>query len=354
MLKSLRLLFWVRKDYHTNPGGDSVQAELWAKLLRKLGMQVIISRDANLNIDEFDIVHLWHLERIHDTYHLFTRAKAANKPILLATTYWPKDGLPLKGSWRKFKRAIVENAKLFIRCLMSGSLLSVFLNSRCKEWLRARNAMLNHSSLLLPNSKSEAMLLLDELSHSKKIVEIPNIFNPSIAEDNIPWKKRQHVLCVGHFCPRKNQLALIRALKHADIKISFIGRSRPMHAHYYARCLKEAAGQHEFLGELPERDVWKMMSQAKAHICVSNIETPGIANLEAAALGCGLLLPDIPPVRDYFGSSAVYFDETHEILCKVQECLKAPPLPTLRESVRNKFSVQILSDKLTELYKAIF
>ena len=48
------------------------------------------------------------------------------------------------------------------------------------------------------------------------------------------------------------------------------------------------------------------MGKSRLCISTSTSETPGLSNLEAAMMGCNLILPDIAPVKEYFGDDAIY------------------------------------------------
>jgi hypothetical protein len=50
------------------------------------------------------------------------------------------------------------------------------------------------------------------------------------------------------------------------------------------------------------------MAGAVCHALPSHIETPGLASLEAAMVGCLPVVGECAPVREYFGDTAVYCD----------------------------------------------
>jgi glycosyltransferase involved in cell wall biosynthesis len=155
-----------------------------------------------------------------------------------------------------------------------------------------------------------------------------------------PAPPRQGLLCVGHFDPRKNQLALIQALRDTDMPIKFVGQLRRMHRRYFLKCLDAAGPGMEFLGNIPPADVLKLMLASQVHVCPSLFETPGLANIEAAAMGCKLALGDSKPVREYFKDEAIYFDPSDpgKIRSAVQAALGAPQPPLLAQRVMQEFT----------------
>jgi glycosyltransferase involved in cell wall biosynthesis len=124
---------------------------------------------------------------------------------------------------------------------------------------------------------------------------------------------------VGHFDPRKNQAALIRAARGLGLPLTLVGGLRRMHRRYHERCRRLADPGVRFLGAIDRAEVLEILSGAKLHVCSSRFETPGLANLEAAVMGCGLVLPEGPPTREYFGDDATYFSR--------------PDGPSIREAI---------------------
>ena len=61
------------------------------------------------------------------------------------------------------------------------------------------------------------------------------------------------------------------------------------------------------MGPLPRKETLRLMRCACAHVCPSRYETPGLANLEAAIMGCSLAVPDCPPIKEYLCDAATYF-----------------------------------------------
>ncbi|GKT10717.1 glycosyl transferase [Desulforhabdus sp. TSK] len=359
---NLNVLFWVRPDFHSYPGGDTVQLHSSAAMLRELGCEVTLSSDPGLDPSLFDVIHLWHLERCHDTWLLFQMARKSGKPILLSPIYWPWNHLPLKSNGAKWLRGFKEDGKNWIRffnAVRTGSnLYKRFIAAALRTgWLKCREAMLNGVSMLLPNSPSEAEILRAEKSSNVPILVVPNVVDDRKCGSfpRLPWNERDLILCVGHFCPRKNQLALIDALKGSSLSVTFIGGLRPMHRGYFEHCRRVSSGRHHFLGNLSHDDVLQLMGRAKAHIHVSKLETPGLVNLEAALMGCNLVLPPVAPVRDYFGSLGNYIRSyaREDIRRELEKAVSVPPNGALEEHVRRNFTQDQLRQSLFDAYACV-
>lgn len=315
--EELSVLFPVRSDLWEFPGGDTVQILNTARALTSIGLQVTITSDPRVDMWRFDCVHLWHLERVHETIIFYLQARRADRPVLLSPIYYPCS-TPADVSNR---RAGIENAKNVYRLLVARTTverLAVCAALRV-GWSKGRRLMLDQVQMLLPNSQAEAEVLAQERQVPVPICVIRNAADEQACASipRVPvWARRRRILCVGHFDPRKNQLELIRALRPLGLPITFIGRARRHHQSYFRRCLDAAGPNMEFLGALPQEAVLRAMGQSQVHVCSSLSETPGLANLEAARLGCVLVLPDCPPIREYFESVPFYFTREDWSLCK--------------------------------------
>jgi len=354
---NLKVLFCIRPDFNTFPGGDTVQVKYTAQALSELGCQVNLSSDPRIDIGVYDIIHLWHLERCHETWLFFQKAKKNHKRIFLTPIYWPSNHIPLVDFWKKQLKAIKENSKNIIRlCTTSRKDQKYFIMASLRKgWLRCREQLLNNVDLLLPNSVSEAEILRQEKQNDVPIVIIPNVVDVKKCDviNKMPWKRRTMLLCVGHFCPRKNQLTLIKALKGTNISVVFAGGFRPMHRIYYEHCRIRASGQHTFLNSCPYEKVLQLMSQAKVHIQVSIAETPGFVSLEAGLMGCNLVIPPLNPVRDYFMDFVYYFFtyEKDSIMKAIVDAINTEPAPSLENYIRNNFTMTQLKTRLSDVYK---
>ena len=357
----LHVLFVVRESLESAPGGDTVQVARTAAALRDLGIRVTISDrlgSPDCEASNFDCIHLWHLERLHENYASLLEVRRSGSPIVLSPIYWPADAKPLPPSARaRFStRGLEEDLKNVARfCLArSGAERGAIWAVLKTGWLQARRDLLESASVILPNSHAEAAILSSEVGRPLRLRVVPNAIDPA---DFAAWdpssKPREGLLCVGHFDPRKNQHRLIRALRDSDVAVTFVGGPRTVHRRYYQRCLRAAGPRMRFLGRQPASEVRRLMARARVHVCPSHFETPGLVNLEAAAAGCGLALADSPPVREYFGRHAVYFDsrDIAGMRAAVLESLEIPACQALRERVVSEFNWSRAAERSLDAYR---
>ncbi len=359
----VRVLFPVRSDLQTQSGGDTVQILGSAQVLRERGLDVVVCSDGSAHPAEFDLVHLWHLERVHETYIHFARAQAADRPVVLTPIYWPwRTGYPIirEPDGRTARQPWAENGRNVLRWWRAQNAFERRAISAAlgRSWGRARRELLSAAAVIMPNSEAEAEQLRGEAQHELTIQVVPNGVHAQQCRDVLAAAapgERRGVLCVGSFDPRKNQLAMIEALRGEDIELTFVGSPRRHHQAYYRRC-RRAAGPHmRFLGEQSHDEILQLMTRAAAHASPSHHETPGLANLEAAALGCSLAVGDCAPVREYFGEHSVYMDsESAEAMrAGVHEALERPPRDALRERVLARYTWDAAADAILEAYRRV-
>ena len=305
----LRVLFVVRADLERYPGGDTVQIRETAEALQRLGVSVTITSNPCHPLGTFDCAHLWHLERLHETIVPWYRLRRAGTPVLLSPIYWPAS---FGNREQSVAKGLLEDGKNLYRFLKAESAVERHgaLVALTVGWRRARHRLLYGADMLLPNSQAEAAILAVESRGSVPIKVVHSAADESLCSEIRcvgSVDNRHGVLSVGHFDPRKNQLGLIQAMLGVDEPLTLIGGPRRMHKRYFERCRSEAGPNVSFLGVLPRDAVLRAMLTSRIHVCPSFYETPGLANLEAARMGCPLVLPECPPVREYLGDKGVYF-----------------------------------------------
>ncbi len=211
-------------------------------------------------------------------------------------------------------------------------------------------SVLNMADLILPNSHIEAELL-------SKVCNIPiekfhvvyngidASFMTDPAFDESLFRKKfdvqgKYLLCVGNIENRKNQLQLARALKNTDHQLILLGNIRDQN--YFNEMMAASNQKIKYLGHLPhDSDLLRSAYLGcEAFVLPSLLETPGLAALEAAALGSKVLVTQVGSTTEYFENLAVYVDpdSNESILNGIHKILTTPKNDQLKEHVRSKFS----------------
>lgn len=352
-----RVLFAVRRDLEEFAGGDTVQILNTAKELRILGVEVQFTSDPAANLEGFDCLHLWHLERVHESYIFYERGKACGIPKVLSTIYWPfRD--PETGP--RIARIIKEQFKNAYRFTVARdrSEQRAIRHVLRTGWNTCRHRLLSGVDMLLPNSQAEADILARQTDTSSRIHVVPNGIDTGECESvlgQVSTAERHGILSVGQFDPRKNQLHLVRAVKNLDAGVTLIGAARRMHKRYYQQCRNEAGLRILFTGAMNHEDVLRHMARSRVHVCPSLAETPGLVNLEAAVMGCTLVLPDCLPVREYFADMAVYFKpgDISSLQAAIRRALGVPSSSQLRDRILSRFTWRNAATATLEAYQAV-
>ena len=80
----MKILLWTRSDCFKAKGGDMVQVENTLIELKKLNVDVTVSDKNNVNLEKFDIVHLFQLDWTPETYLHAKKVKKAGKKLILS------------------------------------------------------------------------------------------------------------------------------------------------------------------------------------------------------------------------------------------------------------------------------
>ena len=150
-----------------------------------------------------------------------------------------------------------------------------------------------------------------------------------------------YLLSVGNIERRKNQLGAIRAAKRAKLPLLCIGRIREKD--YFDACVSEGdSDSFRFLGPLEQKDpkLVAAYQNCEAFVFPSQLETPGIAALEAAAAGARVLITQEGSASEYFQDHVVYVDpnDQESIDRGLMRTLGAPRSDELRRHVVENYS----------------
>ena len=321
----MKLLFCTRNDYIKNMAGDSVQLLTMANYLRSKGIAVDINDGTITDFKKYDIVHLFNLTRISETYNYFKMAQAQEKSIVITPIYWNLN------KYYKFTES-EYHIKLW-------DMYYIF-----------RNEILNGCKMIYPSSILEENLIKSEYGESLPCQVIYNC----IEEQNIAEEKDKcsYILCAARICPRKNQLELAKVCNNLGEKLLLAGSAN--FNNYLDECL--FFDNVTYLGNLQGNELTKIYKGAKLHALCSFVETPSLSSLEAASCGCNILLTSEGSTKEYFGNMATYcnpYDE-NDLYKSVKEALVFNSQPELKQHINCNFTTDICLQKLIESYYEIY
>lgn len=326
----MKVLFCIREDYYRNFAGDSMQLIKTVKYLKKKNVDVDINTGNIYNYSNYDIVHLFNIIRMKDTYIYYRIAKYYGKIIVLSPIYW---------NLEKYYRFIKDEHSILL--WNKGNL--------------KRREILEGCDMIYPNSQLEGEILCKDFS-----INIPYtvVYNGIEANCNIPkfnFKKKyglkDYILCSARICRRKNQIVLSKLSKYFNYKFVFIGNVNDKK--YFEECMKYK--NVKYLGFMNRYNLYNAYRYAKVHILPSYIETPGLSSLEAASAGCNIISTIEGSSVEYFRDKCVYCDpyDEHSVKRSLEIALNKKRDYKLKKYIDLNYNWSKCIDKLYESYKKL-
>jgi len=355
----MRALWLVRANLKSSPGGDTTQILETSAALRRHGVTIEMTSERCPDLSRFDVVHLFHLDRVWENVEWCRAIRAAGIPSVLSPIYWPSD------EYDRYGRAGVRAAITglagaapyhYLKLVHRGSRplldrgdLSAF-KSALRGYRYGRRFVLDTVDVLLPNSRAECEQLAERFDLQHPLLVVRNAVNAETFSPGQPGpgasagadagRGRGTALCVGRIEPRKNQLMLIRALNGTGMRVRIIGRAGDYHQSYERRCREEAGPEVEFLPWQTPAQLRRWYRESDVHVCPSWYETPGLASLEAACCGCRVVMTEGGSTREYFGDRALYCSpgDPGSIRRAVEQAMSQPAPAELARGIRSEYT----------------
>ena len=310
----MKVLFIARATLYKDRGGDTTQVLGTADHLKELNIDVDV-RLANEVIDyrPYDLIHFFNIIRPAD---ILQHIRASGKPYVVSTIYVDYseyDKKARKGMARLLFRLLpgdlIEYLKVVARMALNGERI-VSPSYLLYGQKRSIRKIIRGAGMLLPNSASEYRRLSRHYKMEQRYRVIPNSIDPALFSPPKAGAERDKglVICVGRIEGRKNQLTLIRALNATEYRLVIIGSPSANQGKYYEACRKEAGPNVTFVAATSQQALAGYYSTAQVHVLPSWFETTGLSTLEAAAMGCNIVITDKGDTKEYFGDQAFYCD----------------------------------------------
>lgn len=356
----MKVAFISRSTLFSSPGGDTKQLELTAHNLRKMGVEVdVYLTSEKIEYSQYDLLHFFNIIRPAD---IIAHTKRSGKPYVVSTifveygTVRQQIGLAQRVLKSLFGDDGLEYIKAIARAVKNGEKIMsrdyVLKGHKSSVKYVAKNA-----AILLPNSKSEYQRFEKKYGISRPYRVVPNGINTDCASKEYPYSEQYNgaVLCMGRIEARKNQLSLIRALKDTAYKLFIHGKPSPNAMAYFEQCKAEATPNIHLEGHLGDEELFTAYSNAKVHVLPSYFETTGLSSLEAAVMGCNIVVTDKGDTRDYFGDDAWYCDpdSIESIKTAVDAAYQAPFDEKFRERILRDFTWERAAEETLAAYKQV-
>lgn len=327
----MKVLLCVREDYLRNLAGDSVIAIKTAEYLRKKGVSASINRGSVADYSEYDIIHLFNLTRLTETFGCFALARRHKKPVVITPVYW-------------------DLSRYYAHTRDPAGL------RMWREYREFRSEILCGSAMILPSSRAEAELIKKEYGRLLPTsvvycgVDAPELETKRGAAAKAPYDG-EYILCAARVCPRKNQLALAKAARSLGLRLVLAGGAD--NQDYLDRCMRFK--NVTYAGFLSLRKLAPLYRGARLHALAGFVETPGLSNLEAAVCGCAVLSTAEGSAEEYFGDMAAYCDpyDPAALTGAVEAGLALRTQPRLKAHILENFTAERCLEPLLNAYSSI-
>ena len=369
----MRVLMQSRKNFFSLPGGDTVQLTKTKEQLEKLGVVVDISLEFEPDLTGYDIVHLSNVTRIQETYLQVMNAQKQNKPIVLSTIFWPMDEFEKVGQAgirRMIGKVLSINGEEKIKAIARYIKDRESRNEATKNLWRVgyrnmQDYVVNHVNYFLPNSEME-MYEFSEYFNIKKerYTVVPNAVDQSSVKMNMNNSEakefdqyKDSVICVGRIETRKNQLALLQALKGTNYKVVLVGKPSQNQPSYFKKVKNIIDLEPNFthIEHIDNEKLYSLYKICRVSVLPSWLDTPGLVSLEAGAMGCNLVVSTRGSTKEYFKNYAEYCEpnDLESIRSAVERAYNKEKNTELQEHILNNYTWEIAGEKTLAAYSML-
>lgn len=360
-MQAMKIAMISRATLYSSPGGDTKQIDETAGELRALGVGVdIFTADQTVPYRDYDLLHFFNAIRPAD---IIAHVKRSGLPFVVSTIFVEYGGVNESGRGGlvgALKRALPEGAFEWVKTVARAIRNGERIVSPQYLWLghdRSIRWVARRAAYLLPNSESEYRRFVARYPVATPHRVVPNGINLRLTGREYPVDERYvgAVVSMGRIESRKNQLRLIRALNGAAVPLYIHGSASPNNRDYFDACVAEAGPNVHVEGHLGELELYTAYANAKVHVLPSYFETTGLSSLEAAVMGCNVVVSPGGDTRDYFGDDAWYCDpdDVDSIRGAVDAALAAPFRSELRERILANYTWPKAAEATLAAYREV-
>lgn len=356
----IRVAIITRSTLFTVIGGDTIQVLQTARLMSHHGIyaEVKLTNEV-IDYNNYDLLHFFNITRPADI--LFHIRKAVI-PFVVSTiliNYSEYDKYYRKGLpgilFRYLSSDAIEYFKVISRWILGKDKI-MSLAYAFKGQKSSINEIIKKARLLLPNSNSEYSRLNKQYGCQTNYLVVPNAVDGDLFRfDKNVKKDSTLVICIARIEGRKNQVNLIKALNNTKFQLLIIGAPAPNQLSYYEECRELAAPNIRFIEHVTQKELVAYYQKAKVHVLPSWFETTGLSSLEAAAMGCNIVITDKGDTKEYFANHAIYClpYSPESIYTAVEKASLLPYDKTLQSKIATYYTWQRASLCTAQGYKNI-
>ena len=367
----MKILMQIRANAFTCSGGDTIQMQKTRDALIALGYDVDVSLELRPDLSQYDVVHLFNITRVQETFIQIQNAVEQKKPVALSTIYWPftefekHANVGIRGLFGKLLSVDqLASLKAIAKYLLLGERDEGTRHLMRHSYSDMQRYILEHADVYLPNAYEEMVQIEKNLQFSadpEKVVVVPNAINVSAAKAALehPTDKydayRDWLICVGRIDTRKNQLKLLDAIEGSDFRVLLVGKCSAGQQKYFKKMMQRIKGTPniQYIEQIPNDELYQLYRVCKVSVLPSWFETPGLVSLEAAVMGCNIVVSDRGTTKDYFGDYAFYCDtmSSKSIREQIDKAYAAPYDESFRQKIMTEYTWEKAARATAEGYE---
>lgn len=356
----MKVAFISRSSLFTAKGGDTIQMQETARHLKDWNVDVDVRlTNEKINYQNYDLLHFFNLTRPADILPHISKSKVPFVVTPLLIDYSEFDQQYRKGISGKIFQSLssgqIEYFKSVARWIKGQEKIKSFsylINGHHKSV----KAIIKKAAMVLPNSGLEHQNLVQSYAVSPCFSVIPNGIDTNLFSLTANKEKDPNlILSVARIEGLKNQLNLIKAVNNSKFQLFIIGNAAINQTDYYKNCKKIASTNIYFIDHLPQQELIQYYEKAKVHILPSWFETCGLSTLEAASMGCNIVITNRGYASEYCNGHAFYCDPSSpaSILEAIEKASKKDPNKTFREKIFTNYTWKNAAQKTFHAYKKI-
>jgi glycosyltransferase involved in cell wall biosynthesis len=349
-----------RSTLYTVAGGDTVQVTETAQHLCMIGVEAtVLLSDQQINYNEYDILHFFNITRPADILRHISKTDTPFVVSPIWIEYDRYDKIMRKGFSATILKKLAPGKIEYVKTVARG------LRRKDKfpgidYLIKGQDKSIHHvlatASMVLPVADEEFTTLKEKFSFDCPYQSIPAGIDTTLFSFAEGEKKQANlVLCVARIEGLKNQYNLIKALNNTPYQLCLAGSPAPNQQKYYESCKEIAASNISFLGQLPQAEIKKLYQKAKVHVLPGWYESFGLSSLEAAAMGCNVVITKNGFASSFFGKEADYCDPASpdSILAAVETAAKRKYNLSLLQKIQTNHSWKVVAEKTAVAYHQI-
>lgn len=364
----MKVLFVTRPTVFSGPGGDTVQLLKTKAKLEDLGVFIDISETIDPDMSKYDLIHFFNLRNPQDLLVGVRKAKRLGIPTALSTIWGSYNECDKKSrsgiqKWmaNNVSEYTLEYFKTAARIIVNGNFHYNMFSYLFTGHYRAQREIAESVDVLLPNSPTEMQRVVDDMRLPNPLgVWVANAVDTETFNSQRDFSgKYSHlkdcILCAARIEIRKCQLDLIKAMKGLPYTLVLVGKPSPNSKKYFEACQNEAGDNVVFIDHVTQDELAELYFYAKAHALISWMETPGLSSLEAAVMGCNILVTDRGDTRFYFDDYAEYCEpgDVESIREGVVSVMSKTNTPDLKNKILSNFTWQHTAKQTLEGYQLV-